>query len=798
MGTLARLFVSLGFDNSELRTGAAEAKTTIRSVESEANRATESAAGSLDKVGRSGSGVGGILKGALSTAIGFGGAQLAMMGVSTGLGAIKGAAIDMNASMETSTLQFTTLMGNADQAKTHVADLFKFAKDTPFETEPVIQASRYMRTFGGAALDTKENLTLFGNAAAATSAPINDVGFWMSRMYANIQGGQPFGEAAMRMQELGIMTPQMVQALEKAQKSGASSSEVWKMATGDLDRFGGAMKAQAGTWTGLTSSLVDAVNITMAQAFKPFFDGAKASAGALLDFVSNPAVTNAISGFSSLMAGAFGFVSGILKDVLVGAFNLAKGAITPFAEIIGGMISDIQHGTDIISAISNAVFDFATQLGFTSGEASGAYTWVKQIAGVLMGEVYTAFDTVRWVIDSLVHGWHAFTGSLQAGVSPLVAVANGVASFLHFMGLGGDQIQGVTDKFTGFGGAVTDGVGSIKDVVTKDFLPILGAVVGMWSAVLAGGLSLVKNLVPEIQRLGRIVFDHLQPVADMFSHKILPAWKGFWDFVSPFIIQFLALIQKNIPLVVDIITSAFSIAVTIIGKVLDLIVFQITVAVNTISWIWDHFGSYIKIIIGTAFNVVKDTIQGALNIVQGVFKFFSDLFKGNWGALWGDAVNILKSIFGAIGSILGDILSGAMAIVKNIIIDVLNWIISRLNDLIHGVNWLTGKIPGIGGDLHVPDIPGIITDTSAGKVAAGGLGTKKFHQGGMVPGYPGQEVPIIAKAGEIVTVAGAVHTPGASERGGSGKEVSVVQHFHQSMVQPGQVSRELRWALKTA
>ena len=48
------------------------------------------------------------------------------------MGALKGGAIDMNAELETSTLQFSTSMGSTDKAKKHVQDLFAFAAHTPF------------------------------------------------------------------------------------------------------------------------------------------------------------------------------------------------------------------------------------------------------------------------------------------------------------------------------------------------------------------------------------------------------------------------------------------------------------------------------------------------------------------------------------------------------------------------------------------------------------------------------------------------------------------------------------------
>ena len=139
----------------------------------------------------------------------------------------KEAVFGMNAEIETAEIQFATFLGSTEAAEEKVASLFEFAKTTPFETGPIIKASRQLQVFGGNVLNSDENLRLFGDAAAATSAPIDNLTFWIGRMYSSIQGGKPFGEAAMRLQELAVMTPEARTQMEELQKSGASAEEVF-------------------------------------------------------------------------------------------------------------------------------------------------------------------------------------------------------------------------------------------------------------------------------------------------------------------------------------------------------------------------------------------------------------------------------------------------------------------------------------------------------------------------------------------------------------------------------------------
>lgn len=267
------------------------------------------------------------MEGALSTAQDFGQrvsgmfdrlksmAKLAMLGVGTAVVAgftmaIK-SSIDVNAQLETTTLQFETLMGDADLAKKHVEGLFDFAEKTPFETEPIIQASLKLQTFGGEALNSMENLTLLGDAAAATNAPIDELGFWVGRLYSNLESGQPFGEAAMRLQELAVMSPQARMEMERLQESGASAAEIFAYFQEDLTRFTGAMEQQASTWQGMWSTLKDQVSLVLADALVPFFETGKEGMAELIALLNDPDI---IAGIKA-MGAELGKVADLLAEI---------------------------------------------------------------------------------------------------------------------------------------------------------------------------------------------------------------------------------------------------------------------------------------------------------------------------------------------------------------------------------------------------------------------------------------------------------------------------------------------------
>lgn len=347
-----------------------EMTPAIRSAVNNARSALGDVAHATKGVNTSMGVMGSITKTALGTMGGFIGGAAIIRGAGAAFDFVKGAAIGMNATLEKSTLQFGTLMGDTQRAEKHVRDLFNFAKNTPFETGPIIEASRLMQTFGGDALNTMDNLTLLGDASAATGAPIEALGMWVGRLHASLQGGQPIGEATMRLMELGVITPQVRTQLEQLAEDAGGGQKAFEALQEHLKGFSGAMVAQANTWDGLMSSISDAINITLADALKPFFDTVKQGAQLLLQVLGSEGMQRVFANLKEKLGGAFGSDSqGLIKSlggalltfadvgivaaqVVVGAWEFLKLA---FAAVATGVLAGLELLVKGVSAYVSAV-----------------------------------------------------------------------------------------------------------------------------------------------------------------------------------------------------------------------------------------------------------------------------------------------------------------------------------------------------------------------------------------------------------------------------------------------------------
>ena len=116
---------------------------------------------------------------------------------------------------ESLTVQFSVLFKNMEQAKLHMQDLESFAAGTPFQMEGIAKASRSLHVFTDGVLGGVASLKKVGDAAGATGNKIEELSFWVGRAYSAISSGRAFGESAMRLQEMGILSGEARAEMER-------------------------------------------------------------------------------------------------------------------------------------------------------------------------------------------------------------------------------------------------------------------------------------------------------------------------------------------------------------------------------------------------------------------------------------------------------------------------------------------------------------------------------------------------------------------------------------------------------
>ena len=151
-------------------------------------------------------------------------------------------ALEKSFQFERYAVQFEVLLGSVDKAKAHIADLAKFAAATPFEMPEIADASRQLMVLTGGVMGGAASLRLVGDAASVAGVSISEVAMWVGRAYDAIKAGKPFGHAAMRLQEMGILTAEARNKMEDLQAAGASAADTYAVLQDALGRYAGGME----------------------------------------------------------------------------------------------------------------------------------------------------------------------------------------------------------------------------------------------------------------------------------------------------------------------------------------------------------------------------------------------------------------------------------------------------------------------------------------------------------------------------------------------------------------------------
>jgi hypothetical protein len=323
-------------------------------------------------------------------------ANLARQAIQTFVG-IGQAAIQTNAQFESYIVQFQTLLGSTEAAQQRMQELAEFGLKTPFELPEIIQASRQLEVFGGAALATGDNLRMVGDIAAGVGRPFQEVAFWIGRMYDALQSGRPWGEAAIRLQEMGALSGDARARLERLSKAGQDGNEVWKVFTEQVGgRFAGNMDRLSKTFQGIMSNLADFSNWLLRIAGKPAFEEIKDSAARLMAILekNRPELEKLAEAFGEVAANVVDFLAtGLLDNLETMDFQEvmdmvdALGGAVESARTLADILSTMQVSLDLIQGVTD-VADALSRALKTAAQLSalaGAETARKEAEAMAMG-----------------------------------------------------------------------------------------------------------------------------------------------------------------------------------------------------------------------------------------------------------------------------------------------------------------------------------------------------------------------------------------------------------------------------
>jgi len=429
------------------------------------------------------------------------------------------------------------------------------------------------------------------------------------------------------------------------------------------------------------------------------------------------------------------------------------------AEQISGIKYDISSYADIVDAIHVVQTEMGIT-GTTAQEAAGTITgsvgsmkaaWQNLLAGLGSGQ------DIEPLINNLVASVEGSMGNLL----PVVERAlNGVVDLIGKLApIIADRLPALLNQLVppliNAATQLITVLGQNLPTMIETILPPLLQAVTALIVALAQNLPqilqvLITQLPTIVTSIGRAILEAAPALLEVGKQLLLTLWQGFKDTFPEAhngLMEFIDKVKEiwqglkdafNAALewlspVIEGVKTFLSGLKDFISSVIEFISTYITGFINKHKTEIDMFMTTVKTIIEIAVNTIKTVvsttidnikvvISTVLNVIGNLFKAFSAMLRGDWGAAWdyvkqaaSSAVEGVKNIFSNLKSALSNILSGIVSSMRNWGADMINSFVSGIQSKISAVtDAVSGVASRVKSFLHFsePDV-GPLADFSS-------------------------------------------------------------------------------------
>ncbi|WP_445480463.1 hypothetical protein ACULLL_10010 [Lysinibacillus irui] len=400
-------------------------------------------------------------------------------------------------------------------------------------------------------------------------------------------------------------------------------------------------------------------------------------------------------------------------------FRDATAGIVYFFSAFGGSSSDMMSGlANMMARFKEWSASLSQNQGFQT-----FLSYVQQTA-----------PSVLQLIGNLAK----FLVNLGIGMAPvgagLMNIVNNILEFING-GMEGNRVIGVLlasfisiggvllavvpnviafrELFKGLGPAITGGVGKALKAVSGLFTNFSGTMAAVGAKVLSFAKTFGRGLGLITSPVGLVVLAivgfiailvRLYQTNEKFRSQVQTAWAAIKTGISIAITAVKNLVMSVWTQITtfwnenqESIKSTASTIWNAIGTV-------VTTVMSAIGAIMQFIWPVVKALIVSTWEAIKNVIQGAINIILGIIKTFSALFKGDWQGVWEGIKQILggalQAVWGVvnlyfIGKLLGPLkafgstaktfLQGIWTAIKGIFTNTLNAIKSIITSTFNGI-----------------------------------------------------------------------------------------------------------------
>lgn len=278
---------------------------------------------------------------------------VAFTAIQAGIAAVKSAFSSLGeissaaAAMEQTSLAFTVMMGDAAAAAEYVAQLKKYAAETPFEFGDISDAGKTLLSMGTAVEKSVAVIRKLGDIASVSGKPLKELAF----LYAKVQNSGLSNEVAESLEMQGVPIRKLI-----AEMRGISFEDVFKGISkrrfnlSDLDAAldkltgaGGLLEnmtlRQSQTFSGMLSTLIDGFNALAVELGTPINAAMMPVMQELTAYLESitPQVQEFAQGIASCFTGIVDVISPIISRI-GSLVEMLGGAKTVVASLAAAML----------------------------------------------------------------------------------------------------------------------------------------------------------------------------------------------------------------------------------------------------------------------------------------------------------------------------------------------------------------------------------------------------------------------------------------------------------------------------
>lgn len=527
----------------------------------------------------------------------------------------------------------------------------KLAVQSPFNEEGINAALKTALAYGFNVDQAKELVAAEVDYAAATGQGVeatNQISLALGQMHAK---GKVSGQELIQLTNAGVgvnkILGDMGYTLDDVSAGLVNADDFTAAVIKDMNVFKGAAKDQAGTFSGLLSSLSDLKSIGLREFFAGTFKSIQPYLNDFVGFLTSAALE---TGSIRDLGDAFGqYVAGGLQRV--GTFiSKVQGAFSKFGVKGAGVsiLGQLGFSQDTINQAGQFVSKLLTSIGkITSAfQKFGAKGVEVSLLGML-GFDPTTIATINSTISSIVTTITGFVTQVMAAVSNI-------------------SFDAITGGIVGLGAVLAGGVfvalvAGILSLLTPINLIIAGAVLlgAAWNTNWMGIRDYTMQAWTAIQPVLVAIYDWLYaniPVAiaatsTFFTNTLMPALQAVGTFISTYVIPALSMLwtwlATNIPVAITKVSTFWT--GTLMPAISAVGTWITGTLIPTLTELWTLLSDKIGSAVNTVSAIWSGTLQPALqtvgNYVNGRLVPFFRSIAAVLGAVLGKAVEALAGLW---------------------------------------------------------------------------------------------------------------------------------------------------------